>query len=169
MNTALFSIIAIWAATFFSTAATRSSYPNQTGVHAADSLVVTDTIVKADSVIDWGKMSKAERKQYMKQVVLPKMKPVMHDFDSKKFADVKCATCHGYGARNGQFKMPNPELAKLPNSRPGFEKLMKDKPEWMEFMGKTMKPSMANLLSLKPFDPKTGKGFGCGNCHMTKE
>ncbi len=60
-------------------------------------------------------------------------------------------------------------MTKLPNTRAGFEKLIKDEPRWMEFMGKTMKPSMASLLSLKPFDPKTGTGFGCGNCHTTQE
>ncbi|HET6401579.1 MAG TPA: hypothetical protein VFH95_09290 [Candidatus Kapabacteria bacterium] len=168
MNTALLSIVTLWVATLFSTV---TPHPAQTGNQRSttDTLVVTDTVVTADSVIDWDKMSKAERKEYMKKVVLPKMKPIMHTFDTKKFADVKCGTCHGAGARNGQFKMPNPELAKLPNSRAGFEKLMKDKPQWMEFMAKTMKPSMANLLSLKPFDPKTGKGFGCGNCHTTQE
>jgi hypothetical protein len=168
MNTALLSIIAICIASLFSSA---SPLPLQSGTQSSvsDTLVVTDTVVTADSVIDWDKMSKAERKDYMKQVVLPKMKPIMHQFDTKKFADVKCGTCHGAGARDGLFKMPNPELAKLPNSRAGFEQLMKEKPEWMEFMGKTMKPSMANLLSMKQFDMKTGKGFGCGNCHMTQE
>src|ERR1019366_9546902 len=141
MNTTLISITILWIASLFSTTASR---PSQSGDQrlVADTLGVTDTVVTADSVIDWDKMSKAERKQYMKEVVLPKMKPIMYDFGSKKFADVKCVTCHGAGARNSQFKMPNPELTKLPNSREGFEKLMKEKPLWMEFMGKTMKPSM---------------------------
>ena len=168
MNTALISIIALWITTLFSTAMPRASRMGAL-IPTSDTLVVTDTVVHSDTVIDWSNMSKNERKEYMKKVVLPKMKPIMRQFDSKKFADVKCKTCHGYGARNGQFKMPNPELPKLPATRAGFEKLMKNKPQWMEFMSKTIKPSMANLLSLKPFNMKTGKGFGCGNCHMTKE
>jgi hypothetical protein len=170
MSITLLSIVTLWTATLFSTTIPLAA-PSRTisTLSKTDTLVVTDTVVTADSVIDWDKMSKAERKQYMKQIVLPKLKPIMQNFGSKQFKDVKCGTCHGAGARNGQFKMPNPELAKLPNSRAGFEKLMKEKPEWMEFMGKTMKPSMANLLSMKQFDMKTGKGFGCGNCHTTKE
>ncbi len=135
----------------------------------ADSLHVTDTVVKADSVINWEKMTHDQRKAYMKDVIMPKIKPIFVQFDAKKFRDMKCATCHGEGAHNGQFKMPNPELPKLPNTRALFQKLVRDKPQWMEFMDKTVKPSMANLLSMPLFDPKTGKGFSCGNCHTTRE
>ncbi|HZK76103.1 MAG TPA: hypothetical protein VFD13_04270 [Candidatus Kapabacteria bacterium] len=171
MNTTLISITILWIASLFSTAAPRAthSWPPASALSSTDTLVVTDTVVTADSVIDWDNMSKGERKEYMKEVVLPKMKPVMQGFGSKMFKDVKCGTCHGAGARDGLFKMPNPELTKLPNSRAGFEQLMKEKPEWMEFMSKTMKPSMANLLSMKQFDMKTGKGFGCENCHTMQE
>ena len=126
------------------------------------------TAMKADTTIDWEKMSKADRKQYMKDFVLPKMKPLLHDFDPKKFKDVKCVTCHGNGARTGEFKMPNPQLPKLPATREGFEKLNHDKPKMMEFMSKTMKPTMADLLGMKPFDMKTGTGFGCQNCHTSE-
>jgi hypothetical protein len=125
--------------------------------------------VKADTSINWEKMSKADRKQYMKDFIMPKMKPLLHDFDPKHFADVKCVTCHGNGARTGEFKMPNPQLPKLPASREGWDKLNKDKPKMMEFMSKTMKPTMADLLGMKPFDMKTGTGFGCGNCHTNEK
>jgi hypothetical protein len=130
---------------------------------------VHKTAAKADTTIDWDKMSKADRKQYMKDVVMPKMKPLFQTLDPKHFADFKCVTCHGNGARTGDFKMPNPQLPKLPNTREGFEKLNKDKPKMMEFMAKTVKPTMASLLGMKEYDMKTGMGFGCNNCHTSEK
>lgn len=164
MNTLFISIVTLGLATML-------WMPGQpaTSLQTGNPAPVIDTVVHADSAINWEQMSKAERKQYMKEVVLPKMKPIMEAFGTKEFKKVGCGTCHGMGARNGEFKMPNPELAKLPNSREAFQKLMKDEPRWMEFMSKTMKPSMASLLNIPQFSPKTGTGFGCGNCHMTKE
>ena len=122
-----------------------------------------------DSSIDWEHMSHSERKQYMKDVVLPKMKPILENFDKKLFPDVKCVTCHGNGARTGEYKMPNPQLPKLPDSPEGFKKLREKEPKVMEFMSKTMKPTMAGLLGMKPFDRENPKGFGCENCHTSKK
>ena len=123
--------------------------------------------LQADSTIDWKKMDRAERKDYMRNVVQPKMKALFAAFDSNKYADMKCAKCHGEGARTGEFKMPNPQLPKLPKSAIGFAALEKKKPAMMKFMSDTVKPEMAKLLGMKPFDPKTGSGFSCGNCHTT--
>jgi hypothetical protein len=145
----------------FSIGASNPSQATHSVIHAASA--------KADTTIDWDKMSKADRKQYMKDVVMPKMKPLFQTFDAKHFADFKCVTCHGNGARNGEFKMPNPQLPKLPATREGFEKLNKDKPKMLEFMSKTVKPTMASLLGMKEFDMKTGTGFGCNNCHTSEK
>jgi hypothetical protein len=131
--------------------------------------VIHKTAMKADTNIDWDKMSKADKKQYMKDIIMPKMKPLFQAFDAKHFADFKCVTCHGNGARTGEFKMPNPQLPKLPSSPAGWEKLSKDKPAMMKFMSKTVKPTMTDLLGMKPFDMKTGAGFGCGNCHTSEK
>jgi hypothetical protein len=131
--------------------------------------VVHETAMKADTNIDWEKMSKADRKQYMKDAVMPKMKPLFQTLDPKKFADFKCVTCHGNGARTGEFKMPNPQLPKLPVTREGFEKLNTKMPKMMEFMSKTVKPTMASLLGMKEYDMKTGTGFGCNNCHTPEK
>ena len=161
MKTILLSVTALCAIFFFFFVTASSGTLTTANNHAH--------ISHADTNIDWEHMSKSERKQYMKDVVMPKMKPIMHDFDAKMFKEVKCVTCHGNGARTGEFKMPNPQLPKLPATREGFDKLNKQHPKVMEFMSKTIKPTMAELLGMKPFDPKTGTGFGCGNCHMTKK
>jgi hypothetical protein len=102
---------------------------------------------------------------YMKAAVLPKMGPLFHDYDAKRFADAKCVLCHGEGAKDGTFTMPNPGLPKLPATPDGFKKLQARHPEAVEFMSKKVVPTMAALLGEEPYDPKTGKGFGCFECH----
>jgi hypothetical protein len=162
MKIALSTLILISAASLiFSISSATPSMDSHSIIHK--------TLLKADTTIDWEKMSKADKKQYMKDVVMPKMKPLFHDFDPKKFEKVNCVTCHGNGARTGEFKMPNPDLPKLPSSPAGWEKLNKEKPDMMKFMGKTVKPTMTDLLGMKPFDMKTGAGFGCGNCHTSEK
>jgi len=115
--------------------------------------------------IDWDKMSKAERKKYMKATVLPAAKKMFAAYDAKKYSKVTCATCHGPGATDGSFKMPNPELPKLPKSPEGFKELAEKKPEMMKFMGQTVKPTVAALLGQEPWEPQNPKGFGCIGCH----
>ena len=161
------AVLLLTAAVFF--ISNNAGADDRSSVRADSPTIVNKFALAADTTIDWDKMSRTERKQYMKEVVLPKMKKVFHDFDPKRFKDMKCTTCHGNGARTGTFKMPNPQLPKLPATREGFEKLDKKMPKMMEFMSKTVKPTMANLLGMKPFDPKVGSGFGCGNCHTNKK
>jgi hypothetical protein len=119
-----------------------------------------------DSTINWAKMDHAARMAYMKKVVLPTMRPLFTEFDSKKFATVRCSTCHGAGASDDSFKMPNPQIWKLPNSREGWSKA---DTSYMKFMQMTIKPKMAALLGMHPFDMKTKTGFGCGNCHTEQK
>jgi hypothetical protein len=115
----------------------------------------------------WKDMTKEQRIEYMKTAVLPKMKPEFIGYNAKRYAEMSCVTCHGEGAKNGSFKMPNAKLPKVPATMDGFKKLMAAKPKAAEFMAKTVVPEMAKLLGQDPFDPATGKGFGCHNCHTT--
>jgi cytochrome c553 len=115
--------------------------------------------------VAWSAMTKEQRKQYMKAVVAPKAKEMFLAFDSSRYANFSCATCHGDGANDGSFKMPNPRLPVLPNSPDGFRRLMADKPTIMEFMSKQLKPTMAQLLGQPEFNPETKTGFGCMECH----
>lgn len=117
--------------------------------------------------IDWAKMNKDQRKKYMKATVLPAAKKMFASYDPKKYSKVTCMTCHGEGATNGSFKMPNPELPKLPKSPEGFKELAEKKPEMMKFMGQTVKPEIAALLGLEQWTPQNPKGFGCIGCHET--
>lgn len=117
----------------------------------------------------WKDMNHEDRAAYMKKTVFPKMKPEFIAFDSKEFGGMNCATCHGQGAKDKTFKMPNPELPKLPSTPEGFKALGEKHPEVMNFMRTKVVPQMAALLGESPYDPKTHQGFGCFECHTKKE
>lgn len=119
----------------------------------------------------WKEMTAQERGKYMKDVVVPHMKPAFQAFDADEFKKFDCATCHGTKAKARKFKMPNPGLPALPATPAGFAPLMEKKPKMMKFMGEVVKPHMAALLGLPEFDPKQPEagGFGCTGCHTLKK
>jgi hypothetical protein len=104
---------------------------------------------------------------FMKETVLPAMQAEFQKFDAERFAEFSCATCHGSGAKQGTFAMPNPELPRLPATPEGFKAVGEQHPDMMKFMGEVVKPKMQEMLKEEPFDPATGKGFGCMECHTT--
>jgi hypothetical protein len=114
----------------------------------------------------WKDMSMDQRKEHMKNVVLPKMTTLFQGFDPKKFKDVTCATCHGKDAEKAGFKMPNAKLPKL-DPTDGFKKHMAGKTADMtKFMMEKVTPEMLGMLpGVAPYDPATQKGFGCFGCH----
>jgi hypothetical protein len=116
-------------------------------------------------------MDKKARGKFMREAVVPKMKELFTGHDAKKFEKMNCGTCHGAGAADGSFKMPNPQLPVLPSTPEGFEALGKKKPEMMKFMAMSVKPEMAKLLGMPEMDPKnpSAGGFGCMNCHTMKK
>jgi hypothetical protein len=121
--------------------------------------------------VAWKDMTKQQRGKYMNAVVMPKMKEIFTAFDAKEFEKVTCATCHGAGAKDGSFHMPNPDILVLPGTPAEFEALAKQKPEWMKFMATKVKPEMAKLLGLPEFDPKNPQPgtFGCSSCHTSNK
>jgi hypothetical protein len=118
---------------------------------------------------EWDKWAKDQKLAYMKAAVMPQMGALFHDFDSTKYADNKCVLCHGAAAKSGSFKMPNPDLPKLPASPDEFKKLHDQKPQIFDFMLQKVEPQMAALIGEQPFDMKTKQGFGCFNCHTKKK
>ena len=102
-------------------------------------------------------MTFEQRQQYMTETVLPTMKAEFEAVDAS-YSSMNCATCHGDGATDGTFSMPNGGLAALDvNAWPT------DPP--VDFMTNTVVPTMADLLDEDPFDASTGEGFGCFGCH----
>jgi len=109
----------------------------------------------------WKDMDKAQRAEFMKNHVVPTMGPLFKEFDPKHFPEMTCVTCHGPGAKEGKFVMPNPKLPKITN----FEAVQKKNPKAVKFMSEKVVPEMATLLGEQPFDPQTQQGFGCMRCH----
>jgi hypothetical protein len=116
----------------------------------------------------WKDMTRQVRGQYMGEVVLPKMKALFQNFDAQHFSVVDCATCHGPGAEDRTFSMPNGALSRLPDNAAGFQALAREKPGWMQFMAKQVRPQMAALLGKEEIDMRNPKpdAFGCRDCHV---
>jgi len=127
---------------------------------------VTPGNVPARANIDWAKMSRPERKEYMKNVILPKAQEMFTSFDPKQFKHVTCGTCHGDDYARGTYRMPNADLPLLPASARGFKELRERSPEIVTFMSTRVKPTMAALLGLPEYSPTAPQGFACFNCHM---
>jgi hypothetical protein len=122
----------------------------------------------ASAEVAWKDMSVPQKREYMKKVVLPKMRTLFTAFDEKTFEDMGCKTCHGDGMKDQTFKMPNPDLPPL-SVEGGFKKHKDETPEITEFMMTRVVPEMAQLLGTTPYDPKTQKGFGCFGCHTMEK
>jgi hypothetical protein len=105
-------------------------------------------------------MSDKEKGIFMKKKVVPPMAKTFQEYDSAKYADFGCKTCHGPA-----FK-PHP-VDFLPELHMKDGKLVEaeKEPKMAEFMSQKVSPQMAEIFGKKPFDPATGEGFGCNGCH----
>lgn len=112
-------------------------------------------------------MSRREKSEHMKKVVVPQLGAVFAAADPERYAEFGCVNCHGPGARRGEFEMPSAALPKLP-PKGDFAALKAEKPQVFVFMAEKVLPEMAQALGEHPFDPATGEGFSCYDCHTTE-
>jgi mono/diheme cytochrome c family protein len=113
--------------------------------------------------VPFDRLDHEQRIAFMKQKVMPAMTPIFKNHDPKDFAEFGCTTCHGPGAKDGHFDMPNAGLPKL-----DFQHLDKFKQADLEWMGKEVMPTMAKLLGQEPYSEANPKGFGCLECHTAE-
>jgi len=116
----------------------------------------------------WDTWTVEQKKAYMKGAVLPKMGALFQAFAPSHYAEPTCATCHGPGAKDGSFTMPNPALPKLPTTAAGFEQLRGQHTKIFDFMSNQVVPTMASLIGEEPYDHQTQQGFGCFECHTKR-
>ena len=114
---------------------------------------------------DFDKLSYDEKRAFMKEHVVPTMKPLFQNFDGDKFASVGCKTCHGKEPQKSKYKMPSPDLPKLDFAA---IKAGKQKPEMAKWMSEVVKPEMAKLLQQPEMSTSNPDGFGCLECHQKK-
>ena len=102
-----------------------------------------------------------QRIQFMKQVVVPAMKPLFQSHAPGKYASFGCKTCHGEAADRGEFHMPSDKIPKI-----SFADMSKFQQADIEWMKTEIKPTMARLLKEPEHSPENPRGFGCLHCHM---
>jgi hypothetical protein len=110
----------------------------------------------------WADMDHDERLSHMGSVVMPRMQAVFEGHDPERFSTFGCATCHGAGANDGSFTMPNPALPEL-DAANLYKKHRKESPDMVKLMWKHVEPTMGEALALT-------YGFGgaisCDSCHV---
>ena len=114
----------------------------------------------------WADMNHDQRMTYMRETVMPEMKTLFVAFDSERFADFGCQTCHGEDARAVGFGMPN-GLAPLDPAH--IPEIFQSERPMAVFMTQKAWPKMAELLDEPLFDAASGDGFSCMNCHATAD
>ena len=113
----------------------------------------------------WAEMNESERMEHMASVVLPRMQAVFQGHDPERFADFGCATCHGSGAANGDYAMPNPALPVLDASNL-YKKHRQQDPEMVKLMWKQVEPAMGEALAVTY--GLGGAELECASCHVVE-
>ena len=103
-------------------------------------------------------------------VVLPNMGRLWQEFTKSDAPTLTCRTCHGEDAEDVKYRMPNPALPPLdPKRLPTASSRDANEARWAAFMRNEVVPRMTGMLDAQPYDPETGKGFFCFNCHTEKK
>jgi hypothetical protein len=81
---------------------------------------------------EWARWTHDDKHAWMQKTISPKMHDLLVSVDTPRYGDMSCKTCHGQGAIEGSFAMPNDGLPKLDPSPSGFEKLSRTNPKMFE-------------------------------------
>jgi hypothetical protein len=125
----------------------------------------TEAAAKPLPDVPFDQLDQDQRAQFMKEKVVPAMKPVFQNHDPKAYAEFGCKTCHGKEAEKGHFDMPNADLPKIGKTTDWSKFETKD----VDWMKDEVKPAMAKVMNMPEWTPENPKGLGCTACHPAAE
>ncbi len=155
-NALLFSVLALLGCGGSSSGTTTQSTTTDT----------TTTGSETGEHIAWDDMTHEQRGHFMAEVVMPAMQPLFQNHDSTRYADFSCATCHGANAHEVNFVMPN---GIHPLTHADVMATFQSQDPAATWMTQQVWPEMARLIGEPQFNPETGTGFSCMNCHASAE
>ncbi|HET8932760.1 MAG TPA: hypothetical protein VFN67_04935 [Polyangiales bacterium] len=103
----------------------------------------------------WQALDFDARRLFMRDVVMPAMRPLFVEVDEERFGSFSCISCHGQGAGDGSFAMPSSDLPALGGPPPDMPDA--EQQRVIDFMRNTVKPKMAELLGEAE--------LRCSTCH----
>lgn len=114
----------------------------------------------------WADMSFDERKSWMALEVTPRFEPLFAEHDGERFAGFSCEGCHGETGQERNYEMPNPDIMTLyaTGSQEQID-MVNDMRPMVNFMFRTVVPTMKQLIGAPDYDEATGEGFSCYYCH----
>jgi hypothetical protein len=116
-------------------------------------------------LLTWKKMNTEQRKEHMKNVVLPRAGAVFQEWRPGHYTKMDCTLCHRDVENTGNFHMPNKYLPRLSGEvLLGSERMRY--PETTELKLNRLVPVMSDVLGVKSFNIVTRRGFGCYSCHL---
>lgn len=122
--------------------------------------------------IPWRDKTHEQRVEYMGLFVLDRMHALFAEWKPDEYTgndQFRCQTCHGENFDKPPVNFHMPRVAFPLKADDPIGGAMKYDPAAATFMVEKVVPTMAELLSEEPYDPKTGKGtFGCFRCHPKK-
>ncbi len=118
----------------------------------------------------WSELSVEERGQFMRAEVLPYMRTLFQEYDSERYGEFGCESCHGASMNEQGFEMPNPDILALhPSGTDEQRTMVEEHPRMVRFMFNHVVPAMKQMIDAPDFDPGTGEGFSCFFCHPRAE
>jgi hypothetical protein len=124
--------------------------------------------VRASPRDEWSAATWEDRHDTMTFLVLPNMARLFQRFDGSRYPEMTCRTCHGADAEMVQYKMPHGLRALDPAHLPNANAPDPNEARVAKFMIEQVTPQMADLLGLPTYDPKTGRGLSCFDCHPSQ-
>jgi cytochrome c553 len=113
----------------------------------------------------WSDLTYEERHAKMTFVVHPALARRFKQAGGEKTARLTCVSCHGERAEQVRYRMPAIEALRPSRVAELYQPDAQLSP-LLRFMRDEVTPTTARLMGVPSYDPATGQGFSCFNCHL---